>query len=176
MVDSDEGIAGPVPTPTRAKSYQLLLNAIYLLNPLLFWDSFIIVGEVGYIHVTDIDPVPSQSGPNEGMPNSDLTFDADSAAFAMLGIIDTLGVFPGWDQRITLSAQGQVYNRAAVAGAFGSLLGEDDYRLGVLLEYTRLQKLTLGISYNGFIGGADFLQRPLQDRDTVSLIAKYNFF
>ena len=176
LVDVDSGIAGPVPTPVRADNYQLLLNAIYLLNPRFFWDSFVFVGEIGFSHVNNVDNAISQEGPNEGEGFNELTFDKNAAAFAGLAIIDTLAIIPGWDQRITISAQGQVYNRAAVAGSFGSLLGEDDYRLGVLVEYTRLQKLTLGIAYNGFIGGADFLDRPLQDRDTVSLIAKYNFF
>jgi len=175
LVDVDQGIAGPVPTPTRAKSYQALFNAIQVVGPGLFWDSLTFVGEVGYIYVGDVQGQQSVEGANEGQFFNELTFDKDAAGFATLAIISNRSVFPGWDLDIPISVQGQVYNRAAVAGAFGSLLGEGDYRVGVGLNFTRLQKLTLGLSYNGFIGEPDFLDRPLQDRDTLAATVKYNF-
>jgi hypothetical protein len=62
-----------------------------------------------------------------------------------------------------------------VAGAFGSLAGQNDYRLGIGMEFTRLNTLTLGIRYNGYLGAGDFNDRPLQDRDTLAFNAKYRF-
>ena len=175
LVDVDNGIAGPVPTPTRAKSYQALLNAIQVYGPNWLWDSLTLVGEIGYVYIDDVQGQTSVEGPQAGESFNNLTFDRDAAAFAGLAIFGFRGVFQGWDMQIPISAQGQVYNRAALAGAFGSLLGEDDYRLGIGVELTRLQKLTFGLNYNGFLGGADFLDRPLQDRDTLALTVKYNF-
>lgn len=175
LVDVDSGIGGLVPTPTRAKSYQALLNAINVFGPGLLWDSLTLVGEIGYIYVDDVDGQPSQEGPREGQKFNNLTFDKDAAAFAALAIFSNRNVFPGWDMQVPISVQGQVYNRPAVAGAFGSLLGQGDYRLGVGIEFTRLQKLTLGLRYNGFLGKPEFLDHPLQDRDTLAVTAKYQF-
>lgn len=178
LVDVDNGLAGPVPTPTRHDTYQLLLNGIKTFGPSSFWDSLTFVGEVGYIYADNVQPQISQSGPNRGEPYDDITsrFDQDAAAFASRIILAYNNVFPGWDLSVPFNIQGQVYNRPSLPGAFGALLGEDDYRFGVSLNFTRLQKLTLGVTYNGFWGHADEDDRPLQDRDTFGVTASYNFF
>lgn len=176
MVDVPSGLLGPIPTPARAESYQALLNGITSFGPGWFWDSLNLVGEIGYIRVDDVESQPSQEGPHEGEMFKQLTYDDEAAAFAALAIINKRNVFPGWNLSIPVSVQGQVYNRAAVAGTFGSLLGEDDYRFGISFNFTRLQTLTLGITYNGFIGDGDFESRPLQDRDTLAATVKYDFF
>lgn len=178
LVDVDNGINGPVPTPTRAETYQVLLNAIYTTGPRFFWDTFTVVAEAGYLEVGDIEPQQSIEGPREGEFFDQLTFDAEeSYALAMLAIIDKVAVFPGWDLRIPISYQNQIKGRSAISGGFGSLFGEDDVRVGAGLQFTRLQKLTLGLNYSVFTGGdAHFLDRPLQDRDTLSFTAKYSFF
>ena len=178
LVDVDNGINGPVPTPTRAETAQLLLNAIYTSGPRYFWDALTIVTEIGYQEVISVEPQESIEGPRQGEFFDDLSFDAEeSYAIAMLAFIDKQAIFSGWDMRIPLSYQNQIKGRSAIAGGFGSLFGEDDVRVGVGVEFTRLQKLTLGLNYNVYTGGdAHFLDRPLQDRDTVSFSAKYNFF
>lgn len=177
LVDVDNGIAGPVPTPTRARSRQYMLNGIYTMGPKFFWDSLTLVAELGYIEVDKIEPQQSVFGPRLGEDFNNLTFDDSASAFALLGFFNTLNVFPGWDLTIPISVQGAVKGRSAVNGAFGSLFGEDDYRVGVGIEMTRLSNLAIGINYNVFTGGeADFLDRPLQDRDTIGLTVKYNIF
>ncbi|MDX1498007.1 MAG: DUF1302 family protein, partial [Salinisphaeraceae bacterium] len=86
-------------------------------------------------------------------------------------------VFPGWDLRIPISLQRAIRGRAPLNGAFGSLFDERDTRVGIGAEFTRLQRLTLGFNYSGFTGGdPHFFDRPLADRDTVSVNAKYTFF
>lgn len=175
LVDVDDGLTGLIPTPTRAKSYQVLLNGINTLGPHWGLDAITLVGAVGYIHVGGVKPQPSAAGPAKGQMYDGLHFDSDAAAFSVLIRLKKNAIFSGWNLSVPISVQGEVYNRAAVAGAFGSLLGQGDYRLGIAAYFTKGSKLTLGIAYSGFLGSAVFNQRPLQDRDTLSLVAKYQF-
>ena len=177
LIDVDNGVNGPVPTPTRANSNQAILNAIYTYRPQFYFDSIVIVGELGYTQVEDQEPVNSVEGPNAGEPNDTLTFDEEAWGLATLFFLEKRNVFAGWDMKIPVSYQRALKGRASLAGAFGSLFSEDDTRVGVGFEFTRLQKLTLGINYSGFTGAdAHFLHNPLKDRDTVGLSAKYTFF
>ena len=177
LVDVDQGLAGPVPSPTRARSRQFILNGIYTMGPKLFWDSLTLVGELGYVKVDEVEPLTSISGPRSGEQFSEPTFDREAFAFAMLGFFNKLNIFTGWDLTVPFSVQGAVKGRSPVNGAFGSLFGEDDYRVGVGLNFTRLQNFTAGLQYSVFTGGdAHFLDRPLQDRDTIGLTLKYNIF
>jgi len=189
LVDVDEGISGPVPTPTRANSSQGLVNVIYAGGPKFFWDSFTFVAEVSYARVDGIkgarsksraarDTVQPGSVPQEDLDReySDLTFDQEAFGFATLSFIDIRNIFSGWDLRIPISFQGAPKGRPALAGAFGSLFDQDDYRFGFSFDFTHLQNLTLGVGYSGFIGGkAHYLDQPLQDRDVVFGQVKYNF-
>lgn len=172
LVDVAAPILGLVPTPSRAEVWQLLISGLYIIGPGPLWDSIVIVGETGFVHVEDVEAQPSPAG---GFFD-DLTYDRDAAAAQMLAIVENRNVFPGWDLRVPISVAGVINNRSSFLGGFGSLLGQDDYRFGIGVEFTRLNRLTLGLLYNGFFGGTpDFDARPLQDRDTLAFTAKYNF-
>lgn len=177
LVDVDQGVNGPVPTPTRANTNQVLLNAIYTFRPQRFFESVVIVGEVGWIQAEDQEPQFSYEGASAGQPFDELTFDKEAWAVAFLSFLEKRNIASGWDLKIPISLQRAIRGRTPLAGAFGSLFHERDTRVGIGFEFTRLNKLTLGINYSGFTGGdPHFLKRPLADRDTIGVNAKYSFF
>lgn len=194
LVDVPQGISGFVPTPTRMDTYQLLLNGIKTFGPGALWDSMIVVFEAGYIRadnvqgqksIAELGDTPPASAPaderayygTKGKFYNQITdrFDQDAAAFSTRIIVAYNNLFPGWDLTIPINISGAVYNRSPMPGAFASLMGEGDYRLGIGFNFTRLQKFTIGFSYSGFLNKADENDRPLQDRDTIGLTLSYNF-
>ncbi|MDX1498231.1 MAG: DUF1302 family protein, partial [Salinisphaeraceae bacterium] len=178
LVDVDNGINGPVPTPTRANTNQVLLNGIYTFRPPWFFDSVSVVGELGWIQAEDVQPQQSVEGPNAGDFYDDLTFGHEEAyAAAFLAILSKNNIFTGWNLTMPISLQRAIRGRAPLNGAFGSLFAERDTRVGVGVEMSYLSKLSLGIQYSGFTGGDPHnFDRPLADRDTIGVTAKYNFF
>lgn len=172
LVDVAAPILGIVPTPTRAEVYQALVSWLYVLGPGPFWDSIAWVGETGFLHIGDVEP---QDGPAGGSFDK-LTYSRDTAGIQMIALIDKRNIFSGWDLQVPLAAAANITGHSALAGGFGSLFGEGDYRGSVGVNFTRLNKLTLGVIYNAYFGGKpDFDKRPYQDRDSLSLTVKYSF-
>ncbi len=166
-------LLGPIPTPTRSDVAQVLLSGLYVAGPALWWDSLAIVGETAFIHVENIDPA---LGPDGETYYDDLTFSRDAWGYSALALMDTRNVFDGWDLNITTALGGIGKGQSSLLGGLGSLMGEGDYRLGLAFNFTRLNRLTLGVAYNGFLGGRPhFSKRPYQDRDTLAFTAKYSF-
>ena len=172
LVNVDAGTLGPIPTPTPAKMMQADLNTIYLINPALFWDSITLVADVGFIHVDKVRPV---SGPDPAKTFTDLTYSRDASAYALLSMIECKNVFSGWDLQIPFSFQGVISGHSSLLGGFGSLGGNGDMHGSLGLTFTRLQKLSIGATYNAFLGSGDYTDRPLADRDYVSMNIKYGF-
>lgn len=172
LVDVGHPLFGPVPTPTRANVMQYDLNGLYSFGPGLFWDSFTIVADVGYNHVMDVDPT---FGVDPAVTSTKLTNTRDAAAVSTLLLIDKKNVFSGWDLNIPIFASKQITGQSAVAGGFGSLMGEQDWRFGTGINMTYLQAFTIGLSYSGFYGRPDVSSNPYADRDNVGLTATYRF-
>lgn len=172
LVDVKSPILGPVPTPTRATTWQALLSGLYVLGPGPFWDSVAIVGEAGFIHVEDYERKFNPDGEiDQGFTNT-----RDAAGIQMLFQIGNRNIFSGWDLNVPIGLAANINGQSALNGGLGSLFGEDDYRGSIGAEFTRLNKLTLGIVYNAYFGGKpDFDKRPYQDRDNLALTAKYSF-
>lgn len=177
LLDIDEGVNGIVPAPSRANSNQVLLNGIYTTRPPLLFDAVTFVAEAGWVSVDGVEAQISHEGAKAGQYSSQLSFDREAFAIATLTFLEKTNIVPGLDLKIPISYQQAIKGRSPLAGAFGSLFDQDDIRLGVGVgvELTWLQRLTVGMTYSGFIGGnAHFLNRPLQDRDTVDVLLKYN--
>ena len=120
---------------------------------------------------------PSQEGDTEGEYFKELQFDRQAWAVSVLAILQHYSLFPGWDLTVPISYQQALEGRSPLNGGFGSLFDENDTRVGIGFEFTRQQRLTIGIQYSGFLGGAPhFLDRPLADRDTIGLSMEYDFF
>lgn len=176
-VDVPNGVNGPVPTPTRANTNQVLINAIYSGRPPWLFDSLSLVGEIGWVEATDVQAQPSQEGDTEGEYFKELQFDRQAWAVSVLAILQRFSVFPGWDLTVPVSYQQALEGRSPLNGGFGSLFDENDTRLGIGVDFTRQQRLTIGFQYSGFLGGSPhFLDRPLADRDTIGLSVEYDFF
>lgn len=172
LVDVYAPILGMVPTPTRSEIWQGLLSWLYVLGPGPLWDAMSLVGEAGFVHVESVE---AQESPVGGLYD-DLTFDRDASAVQMLVLIDNLNVLPGWDMRVPLGLAAVINGHSALSGGLGSLMGGDDYRASIGVEFSRLSRLQLGLSYNAYFGGTPhFQERPYQDRDTLALTMKFSF-
>ncbi len=174
LVDVYAPILGPVPTPTRAETWQALLSWLYVLGPgpLGLWDSMAIVGEAGFVHVEDYERQYNPSGEID----TGLTNTRDAAGVQMLFQIGKRNIFSGWDLNVPIGLAANIAGKSALNGGLGSLFGEDDYRASVGAEFIRLNKLTLGLVYNAYFGGTpNFNDRPYQDRDNIAFTAKYAF-
>ncbi|MGH6645237.1 MAG: DUF1302 family protein, partial [Solimonas sp.] len=84
-------------------------------------------------------------------------------------------VFAGWDLTLSLVNGYDIDGKSAVNGALGSYTGKGDirYAVGGALKY--LNNLELGLTYNGYAGGASLENRTLADRSYASFNAKYSF-
>lgn len=170
LVDVDGGLLGPVPTPTRARVMQGLLSSLYSVGPTGFWDSFTLVSEIGYVHVHDVDPA---CGPTSC--STTLTNTTNAWGYSFLALIDYKNIFNGWDLQVPVTYAGVGDGHSAFASGLGSLMGENDRRAGIGLNFTWLQKLQLGVSLSSFLGRPDFSERPYADRDYMAFTAKYAF-
>lgn len=119
LVDVDGGLLGPVPTPTRADTAQVLLSGLYLFTPRFFWDQLVIVAEAGYLNVMD---TTEACGPTSC--STELTNDREAWGYSMLAIADVRNVFSGWDLQIPVNAAVGVHGTASQPGAFGALTGK----------------------------------------------------
>ncbi|MNF31999.1 hypothetical protein D3C84_127740 [compost metagenome] len=158
------------PSATRADATQAQLSAIYLTGPMLLSDQTTYIAEVAYLHVNDVDAFEFA-----GTRSDELTYDRNAWAYQLLMTPSWNNVIDGWDLNMPISFAHQARGTAAVAGAFGSLVGEGDKRVSVGLNGKYLNNLELGIAYNGFLGEADLDKRPLADRDYYAFSAKYSF-
>lgn len=158
------------PSATRAKATQAQLSSLYILGPRWYSDMTTFVGEVAYLHVNEVDDFHFA-----GMAFDELSVDRNSWAYQVMVSPSWNNVINGWDLSMPISYAQQVEGTAAVAGAFGGLVGEGDRRasLGVTAKY--LNNLELGMTYNAFLGDADLAKRPLADRDYLAINAKYSF-
>lgn len=172
LVDVDGGLLGPLPTASPARMLQVDLNAIYLIDPRWFWDSITLVADVGFIHVDDVDPV---SGPDPAVTSTDLTYSRDASGYTLVAFTAVNNVFSGWDLQVPLAVQGVISGHSSLLGGFSSLGGNGDMRVSLGATFTRLQRLSIGTAYNAFLGSGDYTDRPLADRDFVSLNVKYGF-
>ena len=170
LVDVDGGILGPVPTPTRANTGYGLLSALYVVGPGPFWDSLTFVGEGAFVHVEKATPA---CGPTSC--TTDLTYTRDASGWALLTLIDKKNIFNGWDVQFPIYLSGVINGQSSVLSGLGSLMGEGDYRASIGANFTYLQALQLGASYNAFLGEPDFEKRPYADRDFAAVTVKYSF-
>ncbi|HSW12546.1 MAG TPA: DUF1302 family protein [Solimonas sp.] len=170
LVDVDGGLLGPVPTPTRSDVAQGLLSTLFTTGPALFWDALTIVTETSYIHVLDVEEA---CGPTSC--SKDLTNTRDAWGYTVLALIDRKNIVDGWDLQVPLYWQAIGKGHSAVAGGLGALAGEGDRRASAGANFTWLQQFTVGLSYNAFLGKADFKERPYADRDYAAFTMKYLF-
>lgn len=166
-------VDGPVgPSATRAKATQAQLSSLYILGPRWYSDQTTFVGEVAYLRVNKVEDFHSSV---DGTAYDDLSVDRSAWAYQLMATPSWTNVIDGWDLSMPISYAQQLQGTAAVAGAFGGLIGEGDRRASLGLTAKYLNNLELGMTYNAFLGDADLAKRPLADRDYLSVSAKYSF-
>ncbi|MES2489262.1 MAG: DUF1302 family protein [Pseudomonadota bacterium] len=174
LVNVDGGITGPIPTPTRANVGQLNINALYISPSSPWWDAITLVADFGINRVLSIDPVASVAKPSAPL-STDLKFSTTAWGYTFLWFIDRKNIFDGWDLQIPMTFAGIGHGQSSLLAGLGSLMGQNDRRASVGVNFTRLAALQLGISYSAYLGSPDFSARPYQDRDNLGLVVKYNF-
>lgn len=171
------GLAGALgPTVTRGDVWQGNLNATKLLLPTALWDTLTVLGEVSYVHVADVDAiVVPASGLTPEARYGQLSNSRDAIAVQFLVQAGYKQVFSGWDLTLSFVNGYDVDGKSAINGALGSYTGKGDIRYSVGPSLKYLNNLELGLSYNGYAGGASVEQRPLADRSNIAFSAKYSF-
>jgi len=169
--DGIDLLANPAsPTATRGKTTQADFSALQVLGPGWFWDDLNLIGELGYIHINQVDAVDGITQLSNGAgPVS-----KNSWAYSFLGTFDWKNVFAGWDITVPLTFQG-IARGSPPPGTFGALWGQGDQRASAGVDFSYLQRLTLGLTYSAFLGSANLAQRPYADRDYVGFNVKYQF-
>jgi len=166
---------GTSPVVTRGEVYQGNLNATKLFLPTALWDSLMVLGEITYLHVEDVDALSMEVAPGVTMSFDQLSNTRDATAAQMLVQLGYKQVFPGWDCTLSFVNGYDISGKSAVAGALGSYTGKGDIRYAVGAAFKYLSNLELGLTYNGYAGGASLENRTLADRSYVAFSAKYSF-
>ena len=118
----------------------------------------------------DVDPACGPTSCSTALTNT-----RDAWGYSFLALIDYKNIFNGWDLQVPVTYAGIGDGHSAFASGLGSLMGENDRRAGIGLNFTWLQKLQLGVSLSSFLGRPHFSERPYADRDTMAFTAKYAF-
>lgn len=155
---------------TRGKTTQLLVSALYTVEPNFISREIDLAGEVGYLHVNQVDPVYGSTQLTNSKNSWAYELTATAHYYNVLGSLAN-----GWDMTVPLSFAAIAKGNPAVAGIFGSLYGEGDQRLGVGVNFIYLNNLQLGLRYAAFLGSPSLSEHPYADRDYVALTAHYSF-
>lgn len=166
------GTESILPQPSTIDIWQANLNAIYVMGSTPISDSLSLTAEATYNQVTHIDAFSQQ-----GADYSEL-YKRDKSSFgvqlqAELGYTD---VFPGgWDMSVPINLGSDLHGTPAYNGSLGAYSGQGDTRLGLGVNFRRLNNLEIGFVYNVFFGNYDPILRPLTDRDFALATVKYTF-
>lgn len=174
----DAGVSvnvGTSPAPGRGDVWQGNLNATHIFLPTPLWDSLTMLGEVGYVHVQDVDAIAADDGAGGTVRYDQLTNTRDATAVQLMAQASYKQVLPGWDFVLTLVNGYDIDGKSAINGALGSFTGKGDIRYAVGGAMKYLNNLEFGLTYNGYAGGANLEQRPLADRSYAAFSAKYSF-
>ncbi len=174
LVNVDGGITGPIPTPSRGRIGQFDINALYIFGNTSWYDSITLVADVGGNKVFSVDGVASQAKPSNPL-STDLKYDYSTWGYSFLWFIDRKNVFDGWDVQVPMTFAGIVRGHGSFLSGMGALMGPNDRRASVGVNFTRLQALQLGVTYSAYLGKPNFTDRPYQDRDNIGLTVKYSF-
>ena len=174
LVNVDGGITGPIPTPSRGRVGQFDINALYIFGNTDWYDSITLVADIGGNKVFSVDGVQSVSNPDHPI-STELKYDSSTWGYSFLWFIDRKNVFDGWDLQIPMTFAGIVRGHGSFLSGMGALMGPNDRRASVGVNFTRLQALQLGVSYSAYLGSPNFTDRPYQDRDNLGITVKYSF-
>jgi hypothetical protein len=169
-----------VPNPTRADVTQLNVNAFANIGRTPLADSMQLLGEISGVRVSNVEArkapgVEALGASAAFFPVSDtLSFTKSGLAATAQLVLGYPGIVGAWDLTVPVSYSQQIRGRTLLGGVGG----EGDRRASVGATFTYKSNLQIGLSYLGFFGKPDLAlatNRPLTDRDQLSLVVKYAF-
>jgi len=171
-----------IPNPTRGDILQVNVNAFANLGRTPLAPMTVLIAEISDVNITSVDAARApgvESLPPAFQayyqPTKDRSFRTTNAvAFSGVATLSYPNLFEGWDLDLAGSYLAQLNGRTLVGGVGGQ--GDQRYSLG--FTFTRLSRLSMGLTYLGFFGGAntDLREfRPLTDRGQLSFVGKYSF-
>jgi hypothetical protein len=174
------GVLSPV--FTRAETFQGNISSLYVTNPdFLFFDEVAIVGEASYLYVDKVEPIEAKNGQVPRGDGTVMFYDKMAWAYQVLMLPKGRNVVPGWDIGTPIAFAHAARGYASTAGAFGSLFGEGDMRIGLSVTAQYLQNLEFALGYNWFLGDAEktvhdspIPANPVADREYATFTIKYN--
>ena len=134
-----------------------------------------LLGEVSHVHVQDVDAIVVPDGLGGTVRHEQISNTRDATAVQFLVQAGYKQVLPGWDFTLSLVNGYDVDGKSAIGGALGSYTGKGDIRYAVGGAFKYLNNLELGLTYNGYAGGASLENRTLADRSYAAFSAKYSF-
>ncbi|MGH8693530.1 MAG: DUF1302 family protein, partial [Burkholderiales bacterium] len=183
-----QAIVSGVRTPifTRSDMVEAQMSSLYVSNPKFLWyDELVVVAEIKYLEVQDVDPISAEPGITPVGDGAVLFADDVAYGYQTLILLTSRNLLPGWDLKNTITAGDIIKGNPSLAGSFGALFGEGDQRFsfGVGMQY--LQNLEFTMAYNwlrgdpgariaGENGDSYVPQNPYADRDYLTLTIKYN--
>ncbi len=178
------------PVFTRGDVGQVLVSALSVFNPQFFFDEFVFVGELGYVHVFHVDPFPEEPGIIPVGDGKQLFGTRNALGFQVLSYLNKRNILPGIDFKTTVTFGEIAKGNPSLSGAYGPIYGEGDRRLGLGFSAQYLQNFEAGISFQKFFGdankkirggagespagGSSLSQNPYADRDYIALNFKYS--
>jgi hypothetical protein len=159
----------------RGNIWQAQVSSVYVTSPnALATGGLTLMGELAWQHAG------SKKTPLARVSSRDVS------AIALLAIASYPSVANGWDLSVPVNymqilggkrsqACATVCHSTFPNGDSMSLMGDKEKRLSIGANMTYMGNLKLGVSYNKFLGKADFVRNPVGDRDNLAFSASYNF-
>ncbi|GAA0680141.1 DUF1302 domain-containing protein [Marinobacterium maritimum] len=163
----------PLPSATRADIMQTNVNALVNFGRSWLADTTTLVAELSYVDIMDVEARGINGVP--GSETDELYYSGHGLALSSSLTLSYPGFTENWDLSVPLAYSHQISGRT-ITGGIG---GEGDHRFSIGADFTHRTGVQVGLNYLTYMGDADagipVQQKPLTDRDNISLSVKYAF-
>jgi hypothetical protein len=176
--------------PAKGKGQQMQLSAIRILGDRPWASQTSLTAEIIRVQVDSVES--TSAAPNlQGLnllpsvaalvaPSDDYTYSTaagvrtkSSSAYTLGASFSYPGVFQGWDLEVPVRFSNVFSGSTPMSGSISGIHG--DRRLSVGTTFKYLGNLEMGLTYVGYLGEADPIDRPFADRDYATFSMKYTF-
>ncbi|WP_371185524.1 DUF1302 domain-containing protein [Thalassotalea maritima] len=167
-----------IPTPVRSDIRQFNLNSIYNFGSMLGTANTTLTSEVSYVQIDNVEngTLDPQGLTMGFIPETNKLFYTDkgiafsaSVNFAYPAITDS------WDLSIPVAYSNQLKGRTITGGVGGK--GDQRFSIGATFTHP-VSEVQVSIKYLDYLGSTGMNpveQKPLSDRDNLSLSVKWSF-
>jgi hypothetical protein len=160
-------------TPTRADIMQTNVNAIFNFGRSWLADTATLTTELSYVDILDVEKRGAIGIP--GTETDELLYSGHGLAFSSSLTLSYPGFTEDWSLNVPIAYSRQISGRTLTGGVGG----EGDHRFSIGTDFTHRSGVQVGLNYLTYMGDADMAnpvkQKPLTDRDNISLSVKYAF-